>query len=153
MTDQKMTEKEALALVNNFISKVKVLKRRFQKENDHFDKKGIVGFNKGQSQIFSTVDEISDLYTKIDSKDIFTSLNKAKIETLQKEHEEFREAIKEYSINVRAGARVGEIFMNVAKDSVENNTKMDLGYSKDSALMSEKRMINNMPSVAVNNKV
>ena len=61
--------------------------------------------------------------------------------------------MSEYELNSRVAAKMGDMFLEMTKNSPENDTRMDVGYNKNASLMSKEKMLDNMPSVSVNNRV
>jgi hypothetical protein len=153
MTDILLDSKEDIKLVDNFISKIKSLKRQFEKENDIFNKKGVLGFNRNPENTFSLMEEISTLYDHMIKNQVIRRISKDKIESVKTEHEKFLEIVSDFEINLKVSERMSNMFIDIAKSNVEAEAQMDIGYNNEAALISKDRMLHNMPSVAVNSKV
>ncbi len=130
------------------------IKKQLQKENDWFDKHGVVGFSKSADQISSGLKEFYDNYEQLKNiPELHNKAPEAELNKAEKEYSEFMEIIREYHINLRAASKVGEIFLESAKNNLEQNTRMNNGYNKDGGFISDKKILDNIPSIAFNNKV
>lgn len=153
MSDVIVDSKEDLNLADKFLSKMKILKGQFQKENEIFDKKGVMEFNHYAEIIAKSIEELGSLYNAIEDSNLLTRLSREKIDKIQAEHEDFQKVSKKYQINVRVAEKIGNIFFDMARENIEKERKIDIGYNKQASYMSKKELLDNMPAVAVNNRV
>jgi hypothetical protein len=129
-------------------------KKQMKKENEWFDTKGVIGFSKSESQILPILHDFYESYENLKNIPEFNSnTTTAELKAAEQEYREFIAEIREYSINLRAASKVGEIFLDAAKNTLEKNTKMDHGYNKNGVFISDKKILANIPSMTVNNKV
>jgi hypothetical protein len=133
---------------------MKKAKKHMKKENEWFDKKGVVGFSKSESQILPALQDFYESYESLKNiPELGSKATEADLKKAEQEYSEFMAEIREYSINLRAASKVGEIFLDAAKNTLEQNTKMDHGYNKEGIFISDKKILANIPAMTVNNKV
>ena len=64
MTDIALDSKEDVKSLNDFIAKIKDLKRQFEKANKTYQDKGVISFSASfRDSIFHSIEDIKDLYT------------------------------------------------------------------------------------------
>lgn len=154
MTEIVLDSKEDIKILDEFVSKIRNLKRQFSKENEIFQKKGVLSFGHNlQDSFFQVIDEIKALYMHFNEVQILSRLSKERIDGFNKEHEDFNNVMKEYELNTRVAAKIGDMFLDMTKGALESDTRMDIGYDKNAALMSKEKMLENMPSISINNRV
>lgn len=153
MSEIELDKVEDLKALNGFVSKMESIKRKFEKENNIYKNKGVLAFNKSPTDLFLIMEEMQHLYQDFGRDALLSRLSKEKIEEFSKKHEAFQKSVKEYELHVQVSMRIANMVVDATKDSIERETKTDLGYDKEAALMSEKKMLENMPSVSVNNRV
>lgn len=153
MTGIVLDSKEDLKVLDEFISKTKNLKRQFAKENEIFEKKGVLGFGDKYEQIAILTEEMSELYRILESNGILNRLSKEKLALIKDEQDSLQKIAKDYQMNVNVAQNIGEMFFDIAKNNLESDTKLESGYDKDASLISGKQILDNMPAVAVNSKV
>lgn len=154
MSENLVDSKEDVKYLNDFISKIKNLRRQFEKANQVYNNKGVISFSASfRDGMIQNVEDLSDLYTDVQNNKVLSRLSKEKVQLFQEENQSFTKAMNDYELNARVAARMGDMFLEMAKNSVEWDTKMDSGYDKNASLMSSEKMLNNMPAVSVNNRV
>lgn len=154
MSDIELDKKEDLLLLESFTSKMKATQRALGKENAIYQKKGILEFGKSLGEdFFSLMEDMQSGYDAIESNGALRRISKEKLDTFLADHKAFQDVLSEYFLNTRVAGKVGDMFLDLAKESIESETKMDVGYNKDAALMSKEKMLENMPSVSVNHRV
>lgn len=153
MTREEYTYKQANDIGLEFSLKIKKLHKLLKKENEHFEKKGVVGFSEKREEYEAKLQEVTDLYKLMNKPQVFDQIDKQSMEKISKDHTAFMKVAEQYEINVRASVEVGQIFFDITKNNVGSATREDMGYNKEAAMVSAKKILDNMPSVAVDNKV
>ncbi len=132
---------------------MKKCKKTLEKENKAFDKRGILGFDKSME----SADVLKDFYSCFDNvksiPDLTATVNKDLLDEAVREHDDIMSVIELYRINIQAASNVHDILMDSVKKSVSQNTKIDHGYNKAGALISNKQVLANMPAMAYNDRV
>lgn len=153
MNNEEYTYKQANDIGLEFSLKMKKLAKILKKENDHFAKKGVVGFNDNRESYEQQLIELQALYKEMNKKQVIEQIDKLSLEKIHKEHDAFTKLIEQYEINVMASVKVGQMFFDITKDNVSGNTRENMGYNQEAGLATDKKILDNMPPVAVDNKV
>jgi hypothetical protein len=134
---------------------MKKAKKLLQKENDWFDKHGVVGFTtKAKDEITKQLLEFNSGFENFKkNENLNGELSESELRLIEKEYDEFISVVREYHLNLKAASRVSEIFLESAKNTMEQNTKMDHGYNKEGVFISDRQILANMPSMTLNDKV
>lgn len=153
MTKEEYTYKQANDIGLEFSLKLKKLSKTLKKENEHFAKKGVVGFSKNREEYEAKLKEIFELYALINKPQVYEQIDKSSMEKIAADHKNFSKILEQYEINVSAAIEVGEMLFDITKENVGSSTREDMGYDKEAGLVSDKKILDNMPSVAVDSKV
>lgn len=133
---------------------MRACKKCVDTENQLFAKYGIESMVKGQAKLVPMISEFNSFYNDLMStRDLKKLVQEETIKDAAKEYDQLKEVLQKYSINLEAAERVSNIFMKSIKRNMQLDKKMDYGYNKDGGLVPDKKILDLMPSVSVNNKV
>ena len=89
----------------------------------------------------------------LNTRDLKNVVSENLLKTTATEYDGFQEALKQYYINLEIAGKVSNMILNTIKKSIQTDAKKDYGYNKDGKLVSDKKILNAVPSISVNNKV
>lgn len=153
MIKEEYTYKQANDIGLEFSLKLKKMNKLLKKENSHFLRKGLVGFSENRKEYEQKLQEITELYDLMNKPQVIEHIDQSAIDKISKEHQEFSKVAEQYRINVNASMEVAEIFLDMAKENASSAKREDMGYNSEANMISQKKILDNMPSVAVDSKV
>lgn len=141
-------------LATEFLHVMTLAKRRLERENTLFDKRGAGAFGKSQKQVLALLQDFHDVYQKFCAvEDWSEKIGVERIDAIQRERLLFLDVLEEFSINLRVAKTINEFFISATKEALESKSKTNNGYNKDGLWMSDKEIIANTPPLTFNNKV
>jgi|GEM_PF-6596447 len=153
MTEAIIDSKEDLEFLNQFFSKMKQIKRMIDRENRAYEKGGVFAFGKVGDDFFQSMEDLRGFYYDLKKEEILSRLSKEKLDAFTQEHDSFLESMNRYEISCRVVNKVSDMLLEATKGSVQAAAKTDFGYDKNAELISDKKLMVNMPSMAINDKV
>ncbi len=140
--------------VKELISLISKCKSLIDKENAAYDK-GTVGIRRDMEPVMTALAKSQKLYDEVLAIKNFNEIVSEPLrKVLLQDHEALSLSLKDYEINIRAALKVNNAVISAAKNSMAAETKHEQGYnSKGRPSVSGKKIVENTPAIAINNKI
>jgi hypothetical protein len=149
------TNHSSESLVKALILSMSRCKKLIDKENSSYDKRGLPSAKKDTPEIMDALQAFQACYQEvIGTKDLRNSVNENILELAIRDHNEFMKSLSQFEINLKVSSNVTKAFISSMKNSIASDTKHEQGYNNKGTLAaSAKKVLENMPSMAFNNKI
>lgn len=146
--------KAAQELVKNLISAMRNCKKLLDEENKLFDTKGISTLTQGKDKIMQKMQNFEQIYKEtLETTNLKQVVPEEMLKIALDEYDLLHHSMEEYNVNLHVGSRITEMFMESMKSNITASTKNEMGYNKNGKLVSDKAVLEVMPSITFNSKV